>query len=64
MAALVAALTVAAPEAPAAGGVAAAPTVRAYDLGVRQLPQPLGGRFAKMPIRLWGAIGIPAGQGP
>ncbi|MGL6279473.1 MAG: hypothetical protein ACRC50_07970, partial [Gaiella sp.] len=46
------------------GGVAAAPTVRAYDLGVRQLPQPLGGRFAKMPIRLWGAIGIPAGQGP
>ena len=49
---------------PAAGGVASGPTVREYDLGVRQLPQPLGGRFAKMPIRLWGAIGVPAGKGP
>ena len=49
---------------PAAGGVASGPTVREYDLGVRQLPQPLGGRFAQMPIRLWGAIGVPAGKGP
>lgn len=40
------------------------PTVREYDLGVRQFPQPLGGRFTKMPIRLWGAVGVPAGRGP
>jgi predicted dienelactone hydrolase len=50
--------------APAEGAVTSGPTVREYDLGVRQFPQPLGGRFAKMPIRLWGAIGVPAGKGP
>lgn len=36
-----------------------------YDLGVRTFPQPgLNGRFAKMPIRLWGTIAAPAAAGP
>lgn len=47
-----------------ASGTSTAPTVREYDLGVREFPQPLGGRFTRMPIRLWGAIGVPAGRGP
>lgn len=36
-----------------------------YDLGVRQFRQPgLTGRFARMPIRLWGTIAAPATPGP
>lgn len=35
-----------------------------YDLGVRQFAQPLDGRFAQMPIRLWGALAVPEGEGP
>lgn len=42
----------------------ASATVSTYDLGVRQFPQPLPGRFQRMPIRLWGALAVPAGKGP
>lgn len=49
---------------PAAGAAPQAVQTRHYDLGVRQFPQPLSGRFANMPIRLWGTIGVPAGAGP
>jgi dienelactone hydrolase len=62
--ALVAAALGAGLAGPTAVGASSGPTVREYDLGVRQFPQPLGGRFARMPIRLWGAIGVPAGAGP
>lgn len=47
----------------ATGGVRAADAAT-YDLGVRELPQPLAGRFERMPVRLWGAIGVPTGAGP
>lgn len=36
----------------------------AYDLGVRDFPQPLDGDLARMPIRLWGSISVPEGPGP
>ena len=36
-----------------------------YDLGVRRFVEPGGtGRFARIPIRLWGAVAVPAGSGP
>ncbi len=50
-----------------AGVGSAAPAsavTRHYDLGVRGFPQPLSGRLASMPIRLWGTLAVPAGAGP
>lgn len=44
-----------------------APTAAAarYDLGVREVPQPdLQGKFAQMPVRLWGAVAAPSTSGP
>ena len=36
-----------------------------YDLGARLFVEPGGtGRFARIPIRLWGAVAVPAGSGP
>jgi hypothetical protein len=36
-----------------------------YDLGVRRFVEPgATGRFARIPIRLWGAVAVPAGSGP
>ena len=36
-----------------------------YDLGVRRFVEPGGtGRFARIPIRLWGAVAVPAGSRP
>ncbi len=36
-----------------------------YDLGVKGFPQPrLIPRFRTMPIRLWGTIAVPQGEGP
>ena len=45
-------------SAPAAG----AASVRNYDLGEITLPDP--GPKGPLPVRLWGAIGVPAGPGP
>jgi len=43
----------------------AAIVAKDYDLGIRMFRQPgLTGRFAKMPIRLWGTIAAPTGRGP
>jgi dienelactone hydrolase len=51
---------------PDASGTSAAAIVAAdYDLGVRLFRQPgLSGRFARMPIRLWGTVAAPAAPGP
>jgi dienelactone hydrolase len=57
--AVVAAVIAAALTAVPAAGAA---TVRNYDLGVVNLPDP--GPKGPIPVRLWGAIGIPSGPGP
>ena len=39
--------------------------VSTYDLGVTRFAEPgQTGRFARIPIRLWGVVGVPAGAGP
>jgi len=39
--------------------------VSAYDLGVKPFVEPgRTGRFARIPIRLWGVVAVPAGTGP
>ncbi|MGL6279413.1 MAG: hypothetical protein ACRC50_07660 [Gaiella sp.] len=49
----------------ASGAQAGAILAEDYDLGTRRFPQPgLTGSFARMPIRLWGAIAAPAAPGP
>ncbi|HSK49699.1 MAG TPA: hypothetical protein VK889_04295 [Solirubrobacterales bacterium] len=48
-------------SAPAAAAPAA-PQVRDYDLGVVELPD--AGPKGPIPVRLWGAIAVPAGPGP
>jgi dienelactone hydrolase len=54
------------PAAPsAATGTTEAIVTRDYDLGIRRFRQPGGsGKFATMPIRLWGTIAAPASPGP
>jgi dienelactone hydrolase len=63
---LLAGVAGAAVTAPAAHDEAAAAIVaKDYDLGVRLFRQPgLSGKFARMPIRLWGTIAAPADPGP
>jgi dienelactone hydrolase len=56
VAALLGALLIAGPAS------ADAATVRNYDLGVVSMPDP--GPKGPIPIRLWGAIGVPGGPGP
>lgn len=52
----------------ASGETAAAPgaiVARDYNLGLRLFPQPgMRGKFASMPVRLWGTIAAPAAAGP
>ena len=57
--AVVAAVLAAALTAVPAAGAAA---VRNYDLGVVNRPDP--GPKGPIPVRLWGAIGVPSGPGP
>jgi hypothetical protein len=45
-----------------ATGTTAAARVRDYDLGVVELPD--AGPKGPIPVRLWGAIGVPGGSGP
>lgn len=41
------------------------PTVAGYDLGVGRFVEPgQAGRLARIPVKLWGAVGVPAGSGP
>jgi hypothetical protein len=46
----------------ASGSSVAAAQIRNYDLGVVELPD--AGPKGPIPIRLWGAIGVPDGPGP
>lgn len=53
------------PQSGAGAAASAAIVARDYDLGVRLFRQPgLTGRFARMPIRLWGTIAAPDAPGP
>ena len=58
LAVVAAVLAARSPSPPAAG----AATVRNYDLGVVNLPDP--GPKGPLPVRLWGAIGVPSGARP
>lgn len=67
MAALVVGLVASACLLPARANAAAGSatvTTKRYDLGIRDFAQPLPGQFAQMPIRLWGSVSVPAGDGP
>lgn len=49
---------------PAAAADTQEAVAAAYDLGERFYDEPLGGDFARMPVKLWGAIAAPTGPGP
>ena len=61
----IAALALVAAGAPRADAQAPDVPTADYDLGVRRFVEPgATGRFARIPIRLWGAVAVPAGSGP
>ena len=61
----VAAVALVAHGAPRADAQAPDVATADYDLGVRRFVEPgATGRFARIPIRLWGAVAVPAGSGP
>lgn len=62
MVALAVVVTTALGAVSSASATAEAAQVRNYDLGVVELPD--SGPKGPIPVRLWGAIGVPVGPGP